>query len=451
MNDSDKQIQETEIKQAIENIEITPEQEDRIYQNIENHSEPIKHKIRLAKILTPIAACIAVLVVMGTVWANFGGLKKSEDSENPALYNTYKGFDESGDSELCWEKSADSEIKGEDERADIAGYGGESVEGYEYDSAKEYIAESPIVFADGGGEGAPSYYPGEEETPPPPEMPTNDYVNPQAGLLRGASIDDHADVDHFMEYVKDMSGTGESANNQYSSSTSFWKLFPDYSGDYSYKSETKKTSLDLMFTIDTTGSMGDELSYIQAELSDVISRVRKDNAQIPINLSCNFYRDEGDEYVVRSYPFSSNIEEGLKILNAQNIDGGGDTPEAVEQALNDAIFNHGWRSDDNVAKLLFLVLDAPPHSKDGIKSEVIRCVEKAREMGIIILPVAASGVDTDTEFLLRQIAYYTGGTYQFLVDNYYGIGGEHTTPKDKEYEEKNFNDLMVDIINSYLA
>ena len=54
--------------------------------------------------------------------------------------------------------------------------------------------------------------------------------------------------------------------------------------------------------------MGDELNYLKMELDDIITRVKNDNANIPIRLSVNFYRDEGDDYVVRENPLTTDID-----------------------------------------------------------------------------------------------------------------------------------------------
>src|SRR5690606_28197460 len=118
--------------------------------------------------------------------------------------------------------------------------------------------------------------------------------------------------------------------------------------------------LDLMFVIDTTGSMGDELSYIKAELGDVITRVQSElGNDFGLRLSVNVYRDHGDQYLVRSFPFTTDVPTALGQLAAQSADGGGDFPEAVEAALQDAIFEHEW-SPSARARLMFVVLDAPP-------------------------------------------------------------------------------------------
>ncbi len=206
-------------------------------------------------------------------------------------------------------------------------------------------------------------------------------------------------------------------------------------------------ALELMLMIDTTGSMWDELAYIQMELENVIERVKEYNANIPIRVSVNFYRDEYDDYVIREFEFTDDIDQVLSDLAAQEADGGGDTPEAVHTALASATKAHDWK--DNATKLMFFVLDAPPHSDEQIIDEVNYHVELAAAQGIRIIPVASSGIDKSTEYLLRTMAFRTGGTYTFLTDHS-GIGGSHIEPTIGDYEVEKLNDLMVRIIGEYL-
>ncbi len=202
-------------------------------------------------------------------------------------------------------------------------------------------------------------------------------------------------------------------------------------------------SLDLMFVFDTTGSMSDELSYLQTEFEDIAKKVSDQNTRY----SVNFYRDEGDEYVIRSNEFASDIEVVLTQLKQEAADGGGDYPEAVDQALNDAIYDHAWNLES--VKLLFLILDAPPHSQDAQVNDSLRkSVAEAAKQGIRIIPVASSGVDKDTETFLRTIAILTGGTYTFLTDHS-GIGNSHLEPTIGDYEVENLNDCIVRIIKTY--
>lgn len=206
-------------------------------------------------------------------------------------------------------------------------------------------------------------------------------------------------------------------------------------------------SLDLMIMCDTTGSMGDELEYLKKELEDVVTRVRNDNGNIPVRISVNFYRDEGDEYVVREFPFTDELSLAVGAIAEQYSDGGGDTPEAVHTALDSAVNSHDW--DEDSVKVMFLVLDAPPHEDAQIVSQVLSLTEKAAGMGIRIVPVAASGVDKSCEFLLRNLAFMTGGTYTFLTDDS-GIGFSHTQPTIGSYTVEKLNDMMVRICNEYL-
>lgn len=209
---------------------------------------------------------------------------------------------------------------------------------------------------------------------------------------------------------------------------------------------TAAKSLDLMIMCDTTGSMGDELEYLKAELEDVVTRIRKDNANIPTRISVNFYRDEGDEYVVREFPFTTDLDAAVMSISQQSAQGGGDTPEAVHTALKSAV-SHDW--DENSVKVMFLVLDAPPHEDVQIIDETIKQIGEAAEKGIRIVPVAASGVDKSCEYLLRSMAMKTGGTYTFLTNDS-GIGFGHMEPTIGSYNVEKLNDMMVRIVNGYL-
>jgi hypothetical protein len=208
---------------------------------------------------------------------------------------------------------------------------------------------------------------------------------------------------------------------------------------------TQRVDLDLMFVVDTTGSMSDELAYLTVELGDVIAQVEGELGEgIGLRLSVNFYRDVGDEYVVRSFPFTTDVDTALAQLAAQTADGGGDWPEAVHTALTDAVDDHDW-SDQARARLLFLVLDAPPHDTPEIRAQLAATVRSAAAQGIRVIPVGASGIDKDTEFLLRNIDIATGATYTFLTDHS-GIGDPHLEPSVGDYDVELLNELLVRLI-----
>ncbi|MBO6229176.1 MAG: VWA domain-containing protein [Ruminiclostridium sp.] len=212
------------------------------------------------------------------------------------------------------------------------------------------------------------------------------------------------------------------------------------------ESSSMRTELDLMLMIDTTGSMGDELKYLQTELNDVINRV-ENATNADVQLSVNFYRDAGDDYVVRDYGFTSNISIALDHLKDQRSSGGGDYPEAVISALDNGINAHQWR--DKSEKIMLLVLDAPPHKDEALVS-LKPLIQQAAKLGIRIIPVASSGVDTYTEFLCRCMAMATGGTYTFLTDDS-GIGNSHLEPTIGAYTVEKLNDMLVRLISDYFS
>ena len=212
--------------------------------------------------------------------------------------------------------------------------------------------------------------------------------------------------------------------------------------------DTQVPSLDFMIMCDTTGSMGDELEYLKVELENIVRKIKSDNANIPVHTSVNFYRDEGDEYVVRQFPFTDDIEQAAKAIQEQSADGGGDFEEAVHKALESAINNHDWC--ENSVKIMFLVLDAPPHTDIQIIDSVNKSIRLAAEKGVRIIPIASSGIDKSTEYLLRTMAFTTGGTYTFLTDDS-GVGGGHLEPTVGAYNVEKLSDMMIRIVNSYLA
>jgi hypothetical protein len=211
----------------------------------------------------------------------------------------------------------------------------------------------------------------------------------------------------------------------------------------------KSSVLDLMFVIDTTGSMGDEIKYLKSEISDVIGSISSANPNYTINLALLFYWDKGDDYVTRYFDFSTNISTQQQNLAKQSANGGGDFPEAVDIALTEAV-GKNWNSG-SATRIIFHVCDAPPHSNDQeVQSLYYSAIKNAAQKGIRIIPIASSGIDLATEYLLRQEALMTGGTYIFLTDDS-GIGNEHLNPTVGEYTVEYLNACMVRVVNEYLT
>lgn len=205
--------------------------------------------------------------------------------------------------------------------------------------------------------------------------------------------------------------------------------------------------LDVQFVVDATGSMSDEIDFLKSELMSVMNRVSAENTDLTLNLGSVFYRDESDTYLTQTSAMSTDIAQTVEFIGAQSADGGGDFPEAVDAGLAEAISNQQW-NENAVAKILFLVLDAPPHQDSQSVARMNKLREQAAAKGIRIVPVTASGIDKSTEFLMRSLAMGTNGTYVFITDDS-GIGNAHLEATVGKYEVEFLNDLMVRLINGY--
>lgn len=203
---------------------------------------------------------------------------------------------------------------------------------------------------------------------------------------------------------------------------------------------------DLMLMIDTTGSMGDEIAYLKTELASILNALKRSHPGLDIRLGLVAYRDIGDEYVTRSFAFSSDLSRTQGVLAALNADGGGDYPEAVDQALIRAVGMPGWRPD--AVKSLLFVADAPPH--DNLIARSWRAADVARAKRIQIVPVAASGVADKAEYVMRAMAAATQSRYIFLTDDS-GIGNPHAPPAIDCYLVTRLNTMVRRVLDSQIS
>ncbi len=204
------------------------------------------------------------------------------------------------------------------------------------------------------------------------------------------------------------------------------------------------TAADVFFIVDATGSMSDEINYLKAELEDAILRVERNLPGIELRTGALFYRDHNDAYLTRSNALTAELDSTLAFIRRQNAGGGGDGPEAVEIALAEALQGQNW-NPKAAARLIFLILDAPPHQTPEIRQSLQQSIQRAAEKGVKIIPVTGSGIDKSTEYLMKAMAVSTNGAYAFIT-SHSGIGGGHIEPTAGPYEVQFLNHLMVKLI-----
>lgn len=203
----------------------------------------------------------------------------------------------------------------------------------------------------------------------------------------------------------------------------------------------KSPVTEVLFVVDATGSMGDELSYLNLELKSVVEQYQRTLPHVQLHLGALLYRDHEDDYLMRQSDLTATTADVFEFLLQQNADGGGDFPEAVDVALEAAIEQQTW-SAEATTKIIFLLLDAPPRQDEATLKRLKNSVAIAAQKGIQIIPVASSGIDKETEFLMRYIAQLTNGTYTFITDHS-GIGNKHIEPTIGNYSVELLNDLLL--------
>jgi hypothetical protein len=179
---------------------------------------------------------------------------------------------------------------------------------------------------------------------------------------------------------------------------------------------------DLMIVLDSTGSMGDEIDFLKSELQSILGDIGAAYPGLDMRVGLVSYRDLGDDYVTRTDTLGPSFARVQASLDRTRGQGGGDMPEAMDQALIRAV-GQDWRPD--AVKSMLLVADAPPH--DDLQGRAFDAAEAARARRIQIVPVAASGVDDRAEYFMRAVAAATQSRYIFLTDDS-GIGNPHADP-----------------------
>lgn len=216
-------------------------------------------------------------------------------------------------------------------------------------------------------------------------------------------------------------------------------------------SDNKLNVIEIMLVVDVTGSMGDEIDFLKAELADVVNRIAANDSETVIKLAMLFYRDTDDKVPFDYYDFTdvtnaNGLASQQAALDKQKATGGGDYPEAVDVALDMAV-NKQW-STGATTKIIFQVLDAPAHEGQQYAEKLVNATKIAAEKGIRICPIICSGAAASTEYTMREAAIYTGGTFIFVTDDS-GIGGAHHDPGLPNVTVELLNSLMVRLVKGY--
>src|SRR5262249_45807243 len=213
-------------------------------------------------------------------------------------------------------------------------------------------------------------------------------------------------------------------------------------------------TIDVAFVLDTTGSMGEEIDAVRQTIQKVAQNLQTSETHVRIGLV--EYKDRSDPFVTKVYPMSQDLKGFAQKVSKIQASGGGDTPEDMNAGLHTAITQLEW-SDDSIARIAFVIADAPPHLDYQDGPDYAKDMKTASHRGIQLFTVAASGMDMQGQVVMRQMAQYTGGTNMFVLRG--GAGPQSTGGGDpgsscggthQNYASGNLHELITSKIKHEL-
>jgi Mg-chelatase subunit ChlD len=217
--------------------------------------------------------------------------------------------------------------------------------------------------------------------------------------------------------------------------------------------------LDVLFLLDTTGSMSDEIDQLKENILSISAQIRALPSRPDVRFALVSYRDRGDVYITNTVDFTSDVQQFQRELMNVQAGGGGDDPESLNEALHQAVQGTSWRVDNTVS-LIFLVADAPPHLDYPQDFDYAVEMERAARLGIKIIPIASrlDGGDyyqKQAEYIFRQLAQFTGASFIFLTyadtPQASGTPGTEYNVPEGSYTVEDLDTLVVRLVEEELS
>ena len=204
----------------------------------------------------------------------------------------------------------------------------------------------------------------------------------------------------------------------------------------------KKPQVEVVFCLDTTGSMGGLIEGAKQKIWSIVNQIASGRPTPDIKVGLLGYRDRKDAYVTRLFPLTADLDEVHKNLKEFQAQGGGDTPESVNQALHESVTKFNWAEGKDTLRIVFLVGDAPPHMDYADDVKYPETCKLAVQKGILINTVQCGG-DLKAQAVWQEIGDKAGGVYAQIAQN----GGvvAVSTPFDRELAEINGKLLKTNV------
>jgi Mg-chelatase subunit ChlD len=205
-----------------------------------------------------------------------------------------------------------------------------------------------------------------------------------------------------------------------------------------------KIPVDVLFILDTTGSMGEEIASLRDTIEIINANISTIKPAPALRFGLVLYRDREDEYLTKRVPFTSDLEKFKRELARVEAGGGGDLPEDLESGLRTGIEDMEW--SERGLRLAFVITDAPAHVDYQDGYTYIEAGMRARELGIKIYTVGTGGLDLEGEYQLRQISQLTQAKYIFLTYGETGDSAGGATASVSHHVGGNFTSDKLEVV-----
>jgi len=195
-----------------------------------------------------------------------------------------------------------------------------------------------------------------------------------------------------------------------------------------------KSKIEVCFVLDTTGSMSGLIEGAKQKIWSIANEIASAKPAPDIRFGLVAYRDRGDEYVVKTFDLTNDLDAVYGQLQSFQAGGGGDTPESVNEALDEAVRKVSWSSDRGVLKIIFLVGDAPPHMDYANAPKYPEVCQAAMKKDLIINTVQCGNLGETTP-IWQEIAKLSEGSYAAIPQS--GNMVAIATPMDTKLAELN--------------
>ena len=179
--------------------------------------------------------------------------------------------------------------------------------------------------------------------------------------------------------------------------------------------QTVSGQIDIVFVLDTTGSMVNELDTLKAGLNEISAQLSSLPNTVTFHYGLVLYGDDSRSDSIQWFDLTDSWDSFAQNITAVTPIGGGDYPENLVGGYYQAVSGMAWRPE--ATKLLILLGDAPPHQDDSNITLLNEALRLAAEQNITTFTIGSDGLNAPGVALYQEIAQNRNGRFLFVSES----------------------------------